>query len=168
MPPGVSSGGLQRALVKSFPNVTAIDLSLILDTVRNILEKAARIISILAGFTVLAGLPILAATLLNGRDQRVRESVLLRTLGASTRQVRVILLVEYATLGVLSALAGVVLSVVASWTLAKFVFKVESTPDAGLLAVAFGCAVALAVIGGLALSRGVTRHPPLAVLRGAG
>jgi putative ABC transport system permease protein len=168
LPTGVSSGGLQRALVKGFPNVTAIDLSLILDTVRNILEKAARIISILAGFTMLAGLPILAATLLNGRDQRVRESVLLRTLGASARQVRVILLVEYATLGVLSALAGVVLSVVASWALAKFVFKIEPTPDATLLAGAFGCAVALAVVGGLALSRGVTRHPPLAVLRGAG
>jgi putative ABC transport system permease protein len=69
---------------------------------------------------------------------------------------------------VLSALAGVGLSVVASWALAKFVFKLEPTPDAGLLALAFGCAVALAVIGGLALSRGVTRHPPLAVLRGAG
>lgn len=168
LPPGVSSGGLQRALVKGFPNVTAIDLSLILDTVRNILEKAARIISILAGFTVLAGLPILAATLLNGRDQRVRESVLLRTLGASTRQVRVILLVEYATLGVLSALAGTLLSVVASWALAQWVFKVDPALDAGLLTGAFGCAVALAVIGGLALSRGVTRQPPLAVLRGAG
>ena len=135
---------------------------------RNILEKAAHIISILAGFTVLAGLPILAATLLNGRDQRVRESVLLRTLGASTRQVRVILIVEYATLGLLSAIAGVALSVAASWALARFVFKAEPWPDARLLLEAFAAALALAIGGGLALSRGVTGHPPLAVLRDAG
>jgi putative ABC transport system permease protein len=168
MPAGASSGQLQRALVKKFPNVTAIDLGLILDTVRGILEKAARIISILAGFTVLAGLPILAATLLNGRDQRLRESVLLRTLGASSHQVRVILIVEYATLGVLSALTGVVLSVAASWALARFVFEAEPWPDPQLLMAAFASAVALAVLGGLALSRGVTEHPPMAVLRGGG
>lgn len=168
LPDGASSGTLQRALVKAYPNVTAIDLSLILDTVRNILEKAAKIISILAGFTVLAGLPILAATLLNGRDQRVRESVLLRTLGASARQVRTILIVEYATLGVLSALTGVLLAMAASWSLGRFVFKIESWPEPGLIAAGFASAVALAVLGGLALSRGVTRHPPLAVLRGAG
>jgi putative ABC transport system permease protein len=168
MPARVSSGQLQRALVKTFPNVTAIDLSLILDTVRNILEKAARIISILAGFTVLAGLPILAATLLNGRDQRLQESVLLRTLGASSRQVRIILIVEYATLGVLSAITGVVLSIAGSWILAKFVFKTDPWPHPQLLVVAFASAVALAVLGGLALSRGVTEHPPLSVLRGAG
>jgi len=168
MPAGVSSGQLQRALVKKFPNVTAIDLGLILDTVRGILEKAARIISILAGFTVLAGLPILAATLLNGRDQRLRESVLLRTLGASSHQIRVILIVEYATLGVLSALTGILLSVAASWALARFVFKAEPWPDPHLLVAAFASAVALAVLGGLALSRGVTEHPPMAVLRGAG
>ena len=168
MPAGVSSGQLQRALVKTFPNVTAIDLSLILDTVRNILEKAARIISILAGFTVLAGLPILAATLLNGRDQRLKESVLLRALGASSRQVLIILVVEYASLGVLSAITGVVLSVAGSWTLAQFVFETDPWPHPRLLVVAFASAVALAVLGGLALSRGVTEHPPLSVLRGAG
>jgi putative ABC transport system permease protein len=168
MPAGVSSGELQRALVKAFPNVTAIDLSLLLDTVRNILDKAARIISILAGFTILAGLPILAASLLNGQDQRLRESVLLRTLGASSRQVRVILIVEYATLGVLSAVTGIALSVAGSWALARFVFKATPWPHPQLLAAAFLSAVALAVLGGLALSRGATRHAPLSVLRREG
>jgi putative ABC transport system permease protein len=165
MPAGVSSGQLQRALVKAFPNVTAIDLGLILDTVRNILEKAARIISILSGFTVLAGLPILAAALLNGQDQRLRESVLLRTLGASSRQVRIILIVEYGTLGVLSAITGVALSVAASWALAKFVFQADPWPHPQLLLAAFASAVTLAVLGGLALTRGVTEHSPLSVLR---
>lgn len=167
VPPGVSSGDLQRLLVQQFPNVSAIDLTLILETVRGILEKISGVISVLAGCTVLAGLPILIGTLLNGRDQRQRESILLRTLGASERQVRTILIFEYATLGALSALSGLILAIAANAALAVFVFKTAPWPDARLLAGAFAATTALAILGGLALSRGVSRHPPLEVLRSA-
>jgi putative ABC transport system permease protein len=167
VPPGLTSGELQRALVQKFPNVSAIDLTLILENVRGILEKIARVISVLAGFTVLAGIPILIGTLLNGRDQRQRESILLRTLGASASQVRTILLIEYATLGMLSALAGLVLAIAANTALAIFVFKAPPWPDPTLIAAAFAATTGLAILGGLALSRGVSRHPPLAILRGA-
>jgi len=163
---GMSSGDLQRALVRKFPNVTAIDLTLILATIRGMLEKISRVVSVLAGFTVAAGLPILAGTLLNGRDQRLYESVLLRTLGASAGQVRVILMIEYATLGTLSALAGVVLAAAANAALALFVFDGNPWPDPPLLAVAFAAVIGVALLGGLALSRGVCRHPPLKILRG--
>jgi putative ABC transport system permease protein len=165
IPPGRSSGELQRLLVHQFPNVSAIDLTLILDTVRGILEKIARVISILAGFSVLAGLPILAGALLNGRDQRLRESVLLRTLGASSRQVRAILVIEYVTLGALSAFAGVILSIVANWALAIFVFKANPWPDPLVLCGAFAIPTILALVSGLTLGRGVCRHPPLEILR---
>ena len=165
VPAGTSSGDLQRSLVQHFPNVSVIDLSLILQTVQSIVDKIARVVSILAGLTVLAGLPILIGTLLNGRDQRVRESVLLRTLGASARQVRLILLVEYTALGAISSLAGLLLAVAANSGLALFVFKVSPWPEWRLLAAAFAGATLLAVLAGLALSRGVSRHPPLAILR---
>jgi putative ABC transport system permease protein len=167
IPPGHSSGELQRVLIHQFPNVTAIDLTLILDTVRGILEKISRVISILAGFTVLAGLPILVGTLLNGRDQRLRESVLLRTLGASAGQVRSILIIEYVTLGALSAFAGLILAIAANWALALFVFDAEPWPSPLLLCAAFAITTVLALLSGLALSRGVCRHPPLEILRGA-
>jgi putative ABC transport system permease protein len=165
VPAGLTSGALQRALVKEFPNVSAIDLTLILENVRSILEKISHVISVLAGFTVLAGLPILIGTLLNGRDQRVRESILLRTLGASARQVRTILIVEYATLGALSALAGLLLAVAANSALAVFVFKASPSFDPALLGITFAATSGLAILGGLALSRGVSRHPPLEILR---
>ena len=168
VPAGLSSGELQRSFVRQFPNISVIDLTLILETVRGILEKISRVISVLAGFTVLAGLPILIGTLLNGRDQRLRESVLLRTLGASAKQVRTILIVEYATLGALSALAGICLAIAANVALAVFVFKAAPWPDPGLLAIAFATSTGLAILGGLALSRGVCRHPPLEVLRSSG
>jgi len=165
-PTAAASGALQRELVMDFANVSAIDLTQILETVRDILGKISLVVSLLAGFTVLAGLPILIGTLLNGRDVRLRESVLLRTLGASAAQVRTILVIEYAALGVLSALTGVLLAVGANAGLAVFVFKASPLPDIGLLVGAFAAVTGISVIGGLALSRGVCDHPPLEILRG--
>ena len=165
-PTPAASGELQRELAGQFANVTAIDLTLILETVRDLLAKISTVITILAGFTVLAGLPILIGTLLNGRDVRLKESVLLRTLGASAKQVRIILVIEYASLGLLSALSGILLAVVANGVLATFIFKASPWPDAALLLAAFGTVTMIAVLGGLALSRGVCHHPPLEILRG--
>jgi putative ABC transport system permease protein len=164
-PTPAATGELQRAVVEKFPNVSAVDLTLILQTVRDIVGKISTVISLLGGFTVLAGLPILIGTLLNGRDLRQRESVLLRTLGASARQVRAILVIEYATLGLLSALTGVLLASGANALLAIYVFKAEPWPDASLLAIAFASATGISVIGGLLLSRGVCHSPPLEILR---
>ena len=161
-----ASGELQREMAGKFANVTAIDLTQILEGVRDILEKISTVITILAGFTVLAGLPILIGTLLNGRDVRLKESVLLRTLGASAKQVRIILVIEYAALGILSALTGVLLAVAANAALAIFVFKASPWPDATLHLTAVGTVTAISVLGGLALSRGVCHHPPLEILRG--
>jgi len=162
---GSSSGDLQRALVKQYPNVSAIDLTLILETVRNILSRISQVISILAGFTVLAALPILIGTLLNGRDLRMRESALLRTLGASAAQVRVILFVEYASLGILSAITGLLLACVANACLAIKLFKADPKPDPWLLVIAFSATTVLAIAGGLLLGRGASKRPPLELLR---
>lgn len=168
VPDGASSGELQRALVRKYANVSAIDLTLILDTVRGILGKISAVVSVLAGFTVLAALPILVGTLLNGRDLRMRESALLRTLGASARQVRIILFLEYASLGALSALTGLVLASAANAGLAVFVFKASPWPSPVVLVTAFVSTTALAVFGGLLLGRGVAKQPPLDLLRNSG
>lgn len=164
-PDAAASGNLQRALADDFANVSAIDLTQILDTVRSILEKISLAVTLLGGFTLFAALPILIGTLLNGRDVRLRESVLLRTLGASARQVRTILTIEYATLGLLSALTGTILAVAANAALATFVFKTSPWPDPLLILITFLSTTALSILGGLALSRGVSNHPPLQILR---
>ena len=76
-------------------------------------------------FTVLTGLLVLVAAVSAGRYQRIQESVLLRTLGASRAQISRILAVEYLSLGLLAALTGVLLAALAAWTLSKFVFHVH-------------------------------------------
>ena len=100
-----------------------------------------------------------------GRHQRVREAVLLRTLGAQRVQLRQIMFAEYAVLGVLAAVTGGVLAVGANALLAKFLFKVSAVPPLPLLLGAVAAVTALTIVTGWLANRGVSNHPPLAVLR---
>ena len=159
------SASLQREVVKQFPNVSAIDLTLVMRTLDAIVSKIAFVVRFMALFTVLTGLLVLAGAILTGRFQRMQESVLLRTLGASRRQIQQILFAEYLALGGLAALTGIGLSVGATWALAKFIFKTDFNPEPLTLIGAFAIVCLLTTITGMLASRGVGNHPPLEVLR---
>jgi putative ABC transport system permease protein len=162
------SARMQREVVKAFPNVSAIDLTLVLQTVDAILGKISFVIRFLAMFTVLTGFLVLVTALLTGRYQRIQESVLLRTLGASRGQIVKILLVEYFSLGLLAGLTGILLAVFAAWALAKFVFHTPFAPDAIPLLIALLIVPGITMITGFAMSHGVLNQPPLAILRAEG
>jgi putative ABC transport system permease protein len=164
---GEASAAMQRAVVTAFPNVSVIDLRLVLRTVDEVLGRMALVIRFMAIFTVLTGLIVLVSALVAGRYQRIQESVLLRMLGASGRQVLAILAVEYFALGLLAALTGIALAWPAAWALATFAFKVAFAPSAAPLLVALAAVPALTVVTGLLMSRDILRHPPLAILRTA-
>jgi putative ABC transport system permease protein len=159
------SAAVQRAVVDAFPNVTAIDLALVIDTLDGIFSKVEFAIEFMALFTVATGLIVLVGTIVTGRHQRIRETVLLRTLGASRRQVTEIQLVEYAVLGVQAAVVGGLLAVAANALLARFVFHVAPSAPAGQVAGAVAAVALLTVATGFIVSRGITDHPPLQVLR---
>jgi putative ABC transport system permease protein len=159
------SAQLQQRVGRELPSISAIDLSLILQTFDGIFSKAAFVISFMAAFTVITGVIVLAGAILTGRLQRIRETVLLRTLGATRRQLQQILLVEYAVLGVLATLTGGLLAISANALLAKFVFKAPVVFAPGSLALTALVAVLITLITGLLTNRGVATHPPLEVLR---
>jgi putative ABC transport system permease protein len=160
-----TSAQLQQVVGRELPSVSAIDLTLILQTFDAIFDKAAFVISFMAGFTVLTGVIVLVGAILTGRYQRIRETVLLRTLGATQRQLRQIQLVEYAVLGVLAAVTGALLALISNALLAHFVFNAPILfPPLMLLACIAG-AVAITLITGVVTNRGITTHPPLEVLR---
>jgi putative ABC transport system permease protein len=138
---------------------------LILETLDAILGKISFVVRFMAMFTVLTGLLVLVGALVTGRFQRIQESILLRTLGASRAQIFRVLLVEYVSLGLLAAFTGVLLALAASWALSVFVFKISFAPPLLPLVVALVGVPALTVLTGLLMSRGVLNHPPLAVLR---
>lgn len=162
------SAKLQSAVIANYPNVSAIDLTSIIQTVDSILSRAALVIRILSFFTVGVGIIVLVSTIWSGRYQRLQESILLRTLGASRAQIWKILGAEYFLLGLCASITGIGLAIASSWALAHFLFKLDFTiaPWPVLITAA---AVSLSTVAiGLATSRGVTSRPPLEILRAEG
>ena len=127
----------QRELVSTFPNVSVVDLTQILRTVDDVLGKVSFVIQFMALFSILTGLLVLLSSVIISKYQRIKESVLLRTIGASRKQILRINALEYFLLGGLAALTGILLSVAASWALAVFQFKIPYQPNFLPVLVAF-------------------------------
>lgn len=115
--PAVASR-FQQQLVASFPNVSLIDLRLVLSTVKEFFDKVGSIVRILALFSLAAGVVVLAGMVLATRFVRQREYALMRTLGASSRFIAGITLIEYGYVGIFSVAAGAGLSLAAGYALA--------------------------------------------------
>ncbi len=163
-----ASANLQRELVKKFPNVSIIDLRQVVTLIEGILDKISWVITFMAFFSILTGIIVLIGSVRNSKYQRIRESVLLRTLGAQSNQILKINALEYLFLGVLGSGVGVVLSLVSSFMLAYFIFDTPFIPSwVPFIIVLPG--IALLVLGiGLFNSKGVLNSPPLQVLRKEG
>lgn len=164
-PDGPARARVQRDVVRAFPNVAILDLTQVQAALDDVLARVAAVIRFLAGFSVATGFIVLLGAVLTGRLQRIRESVLLRTLGATRRQIAAILLGEYLSLGLLASVAGIGLAAAAGWALAKWLFKVDfAVPVPALLVLALAV-TALAGAVGFWASREVFRHTPLEALR---
>lgn len=159
------SARLQQAVGRQLPSISAIDLALILQTFDGIFSKVAFVVTFMAAFTVITGVIVLAGAVLTGRYQRIRETVLLRTLGATQSQLRKIQLVEYGVLGALAAVTGGGLAVLANGLLAQFVFKTSIVAPPFVLLGSVVCAMVVTLVTGLLTNRGIVNHPPLEVLR---
>jgi putative ABC transport system permease protein len=162
------ANAFQQQLVLQYPNVSLIDLRLILSTVNGLFAKLGLVIRFLALFSVITGLIVLAGAVINSKYLRIKENVLLRTIGARTRQIIKITLIEYAWLGLFSALTGMILSLGGGWLLTKFFFEITFAFDwIELLVIGVGVVLMTVVIGWFN-SREVISTPPLQVLRREG
>ena len=159
------SAKAQQAVVAAFPNVSALDLALVMKTLDGIFQKVQFVVQFMSLFTVATGVIVLAGAVMTGRFQRVRETVLLRTLGASRAQLMKIQLVEYAVLGVLGAVVGGGLAYGANAALAVWVFEAPVIMPVTPLLIAVVSVAGLTVVTGLLAGRGITNQPPLEVLR---
>jgi putative ABC transport system permease protein len=159
------SADIQQAVVQQYPNISAIDISIALGSLQQFLDKVAMAIQFMALFSIFTGLIVLASSISISRRQRSREAVLLRTLGANKTQVSGIQTVEYALLGLLASLTGLILALVASWALAWFWFDLAFVPDLFTLSAISVIITAAAILIGWSGSRHIFRHSPIEVLR---
>ena len=165
VPNEASSADLQRDLVKKFPNISVLDLRQVYTIIEDILDKISWIINFMAFFSILTGIIVLIGSVRNSKYQRIKESVLLRTLGAKSKQIIQITALEYMYLGIIGSLVGIFLSLISSQLLAIFLFKEPFIPSVVPFLVFLPGITVLVLLIGLINIRSVLKSPPLEVLR---
>ena len=166
-PDVTATAHLQRDVVVRYPTVSSLDLSLVQQTVKSVLGKVTMAVRFLALISLAMAIPVLFSAVAATRRERLREGVLLKTLGATRGQIARIMLAEYALLGTLGSLTGVVLSTLAGWALVHWIFRQSFSPAVVPAAVVAGAMIALAVAIGLLTGRDVFAETPMAALRDA-
>ncbi|WP_028226232.1 ABC transporter permease [Paraburkholderia ferrariae] len=154
-------------LVAQYPNVTAIDIAPILAQIQRMLEQVIGAVQFLFLFTLAAGVLVLYAALAGTRDERMRESALLRALGASHGQVRAVQVAEFVAVGALSGLMAAIGAQVVGNVLATRVFQFYLPFDPWLVPAGIAAGVACAGVGGWISLRHVLARPALQSLRDA-
>jgi putative ABC transport system permease protein len=165
VPDEESSALLQQELVNKFPNVTILDVRQILNVIETLLSKIEWVINFMAFFSILTGFIVLIGAVRTSKHQRIKESVLLRTLGAKSHQILKIIALEYAYLGIIGSFTGILLSLIGSQLLALWIFKSPFTPSIIPFVVLFPSITILVLSIGMVNSRSVINNPPLEVLR---
>lgn len=165
IPTAEGLAGIQRDVVRRFPNVSSLDLTVIRETIATIVSRVSMAIRFLGLFSLGMGIPVLFSAVSATRGARLRECVLLRTLGASRVQILQVLTSEYAVLGGLGALTGMCLSFGGAWALTHFVFRTSFNPALQPLFTIAVVMLALTVIIGLVTSRDVYQETPMSAIR---
>ncbi len=155
-----------NALVRTFPNITVIDVGTLLRQMQSIFDQVAQAVQAVFGFALLAGVVVLLAALQSGQDERAADLGLMRALGARSGQVRAAMLAEFGALGALAGFVGGLAAAGIAWALARLVFHLDFLPGASLplLGALVGFVGAASV--GLLATIPVLRQPPLTALRG--
>ncbi|ELR73205.1 efflux ABC transporter, permease protein [Fulvivirga imtechensis AK7] len=158
----------QRELVTLFPNVSLIDLRLVLSTIDEFFDKVSFVIQFMALFSIVTGLVVLAGAVMNSKYLRLKENVLLRTIGAMKKQIWGMTILEYGYLGFFAGLTGIGLSVLSGWALAVFFFEIIFLPDFVSLILIWLGIILLTIFVGWLNTRDVINRSPLEVLRKEG
>jgi putative ABC transport system permease protein len=156
---------LQRALVRGFPNVSAIDVREVLEAVEAVLANATMGVTVVGAVTLVAGVLILVGAVAVTRFQRLYEAAIYRTLGASTRALATLMAVEYGLLGLLAGTLGAAGALVLSWAMARGLFEIDWRPAPLLLSAGVVVTALVVALVGLVASAGVLVQKPLATLR---
>jgi putative ABC transport system permease protein len=156
---------MQRDLVARFPNVSVIDVRELLDTVRGVIANVTLGITVVGGLVLFTGVLILVGAVAMTKYRRVYEAAILKTLGASSRVVGTVLVVEYGLLGLLAGAVGATGGAALSWAISRYVIETPWRPPFVETGLGVVITTLLVAIVGLLASLDVLRRRPLATLR---
>ena len=162
-----SKASFSNTLVHEFPNLTVIDISSLILQLQHVLEQVIKAVEFLFLFTLGSGLLVLYAALLGSQDERIRESGLLRALGATRTQLQRAQWVELSLIGGLAGSLAATGAASVGWILARNVFDFPWAPGGLVWLVGLASGVLCAIVGGWFGLRNVLSHPPMQTLREA-
>ena len=165
LPQGISAGGLLRELVRKFPSSSVIEVGPLLTQARTILDQVALAILAAAGVAVLAGIAVLLGAIAAARAARLYDTVILRVLGASTRQLLALQLAEFGLLAAVLAVVALGLGSGLAWLVVVQLFEFDWLPDWPRVLAVLGAGVALVLGFALAASLPLLRARPASALR---
>jgi putative ABC transport system permease protein len=157
-------GELQRALYAAYPTVTVINVAQALETVRAVVIQITYVIQFLAAFSIFAGVIILASSIAGTRYRRIREVVVLKTLGATRRRIATVFSIEFAVLGLVAGVVGIGFANLIARVLLKRLTVAYHFQWEWTLGALVGTA-ALTVATGWLASHRILGRKPLEVLR---
>lgn len=162
-----SDGILLNQMVKRFPNFTVIDVAAVMAQVRSIMERVASAVEFVFLFTLLAGLMVLYAAISATQDERIFENAVMRTLGASRRQLLAAQITEFVSIGVLSGFVAALGASGASYVLSTRILNLpfQFNPWIWIAGIVLG-GIGIAFAGWLGI-RKTLNQPPLQTLRSA-
>ncbi len=143
-------GDLLRLVTDAFPNVSGIRIADVLQAVADLLGQISTALAATGSLTLASGALVLAGAVASGQRRRVREAVILKSLGATRAQIRAAWLVEFGILGVAAGLLACIVGTAASWGVVRFVMHADWAFLPGTLAVTVAGCVALMLAFGYA------------------
>lgn len=165
LPAGQAAG--LGALVRAQPNLSLLDVDAVISQVRDVMERVAQAVQLVMVFSLLAGVLVLLAALQATAGERRYDSAVLRTLGATRRQLRGAVLVEFGALGALAALLAVGAAAVIGVAVSQKVFELPLLPPWPGLLLGGLLGIALSLLAGWLGTRRILHTPPALALREA-
>jgi putative ABC transport system permease protein len=156
---------MQATLVSRYPNVSVIDLREVLDTIQGIVDGVTLGVTVVGGLVLFSGMLILVGAVSMTKFQRVYEAAILKTLGASSRLIATMLLLEYGVLGGIAGTVGALGAIVLSWAVARYALDLTWHAAPAITVVGIVATAACVAAIGVLASVDVLRHKPLATLR---
>jgi len=156
-----------NALVRSFPNITSVDMSSTIAQVQRVLEQVIGAIEFLFGFALAAGLVVLFAAVSATREERAREFAIMRAIGATNRLLRQVQRAELIGVGLVAGLLASTVATIVGWALARYVFEFDWTVSLWVLLWGALCGAVLAWLAGWWGLHEVLRRPVVDTLRRA-
>jgi putative ABC transport system permease protein len=160
-----SVGRMQKAIYDKYPTITVINMADVLEIIQSVVDQISMVVRFISGFSMLAGAVILASSVAGTRFRRIREVVILKTLGATRRRIARIFSVEFFVIGSVAGLMGGMLAGGFGWILLNHLLKAETGVDVVPVLAAIGGTALLAVATGWLASYRTLGQKPLEILR---